>query len=376
MNVAIEAVGGKPAGGSSVDLSVPAAPKAVAAPVAAAAPAAAVAPPAVAKAAPAVVVPAAKAAAEAAPAAAALPPPPAPIPYPALQSGVLSTQQIAERESQIKAIDKKNEAAMEAWKLQYGTAAKDRDRPLDLEQDKKKAEQAAVVAAEVEQLKDFALRRREADETVTIANIFRRLAQEPNAKDMFGIFNNEKISSGIATLAKEGVGIPGFSVGTKAIEDIMRNANLSEADQAKYRVFLTYAAMMQLQAQKYMKGSVSDNEQKLLANSGIGPQDTPQSIIMKADLLTLRAQFDRRVVKTFKNLEKNPKTKMTADDFLESKQYEDMRIEYNEKLSELAVGNKVLAPAPKAKAAGAVEPSPGFIFDPKLNMIRKKREGE
>jgi hypothetical protein len=97
---------------------------------------------------------------------------------------------------------------------------------------------------------------------------------------------------------------------------------------------------------------------------------------MKADLLTLRAQFDRRVVKTFKNLEKNPKTKMTADEFLESKQYEDMRVEYNEKLSELAVGNKVLAPAPKAQAAGAVEPSAGFIFDPKLNMIRKKREGE
>jgi hypothetical protein len=262
---------------------------------------------------------------------------------------------------------------MKAWELQFGVSAKDRDRPLDNEQKRIQLEQAAEVAAGVEARKDFSQRRREADETVTIANVFRRLAEQPNAKDMFGILNNNKISSAIATLAKEGVGIPGFSVGTKAIEDIMRNANLSEADQAKYRVFLTYAAMMQLQAQKYMKGSVSDNEQKLLANSGIGPQDTPESIRMKADLLTRRAQFDRRAAKAFNAASK--KSKITAEDFLDSKEYEKLRDDYDVELSELAVGNKVLAPAPRAGATGPA-PSAGFIFDPKLNMIRKKREGE
>jgi hypothetical protein len=283
---------------------------------------------------------------------------------------VLSTQQRAERESTIKAIDKQNEAAMEAWKLQYGTAAKDRDRPLDLEQKRQEAEQAAVVAQEVEMKKDFNQRRKDADDTITIANVFRQFAKDPNAKDMFGILNNSKISSGIATLVRDGIGIPGFSIGTKSIEDVMRNAGLSDADQAKYRTFLMYATQMQLQQSKYMKGSVSDFEQRMMANAGITAGDTPETIRMKADLLSRRAQFDRRAARAFKN------SKMTADDFLDSDEYNAMRDKYNQDLAELASGNKVLAPAPKAQAAGSVEPSPGFIYDPKLKMIRRKREGE
>ena len=172
----------------------------------------------------------------------------------------------------------------------------------------------------------------------------------------------------IATLVRDGVGIPGFTVGTKAIEDVMRNAGLNNADQAKYRTFLTYAAMMQLQAQKYMKGAVSDNEQKLLANAGINAQDTPETIRMKADLLTRRAQFDRRAAKAFKD------SKMTAEEFLDSKIYEEMRDKYNEDLAELASGSKILVQP--TKPAASTQPSEGFIRDPKTGVIRRKKPGE
>lgn len=243
---------------------------------------------------------------------------------------------------------------------------------LELETEKKKALQKADVDIEVAARKDFDQRKREADETITTANLFRKFASEPNAKSMFGILNNDKISSGIATLVRDGVGIPGFTVGTKSIEDIMRNANLSAQDQAKYRTFLTYAAMMQLQASKYMKGAVSDNEQRLLASAGINAQDTPETIRMKADLLTRRAQFDRRVAKAFKD------SKMSADEFLDSDRYMEMRDKYNEDLAELASGSKILVPPtkPAAPAAGGNEPSPGFIRDPKTGVIRKKLPGE
>ena len=241
---------------------------------------------------------------------------------------------------------------------------------LELEQKKKELEQAAAVAADVEARKDFALRRKEADETITIANIFRRFSEDPNAQKMFGILNNDKISSGIATLVKEGIGLPGFTVGTKSIEDIMRNAGLSAADQAKYRTFLTYTAMMQLQAQKYMKGAVSENEQKLLANSGISAQDTPASIRMKADLLSRRAQFDRRAAKEFK------KSKMTAEDFLDSDKYLEMRDKYDVDLADLVSGSKILVAPPKASASGRAEPSPGFIRDSKTGVYRLKKPGE
>lgn len=225
---------------------------------------------------------------------------------------------------------------------------------------------------EVESRKDFNQRKKDADETITTANVFRKFASDPNAKAMFGILNNDKISSGVATLVRDGIGLPGFTVGTKAIEDVMRNAGLNAADQAKYRTFLMYATQMQLQQSKYMKGAVSDFEQRLMANAGITGQDTPETIRMKADLLTRRAQFDRRVAKAFKD------SKMTADEFLDSDKYNEMRDKYNEDLAELSSGSKVLAPAakPAAPAAGGAEPSKDFIRDPVTGVIRRKKPGE
>jgi hypothetical protein len=248
---------------------------------------------------------------------------------------------------------------------------------IELDKEKQKKLQEAEVNQEVEDRKNFVQKARDADESITTANIFRRFATDPKAKDMFGILNNDKISSGIATLVRDGIGVPGFTVGTKAIEDVMRNADLPAAEQAKYRTFLMYATQMQLQQSKYMKGAVSDFEQRLMANAGITAQDTPETIRMKADLITRRAQFDRRVAREFKG------SKMTADQFLDSDKYTAMRDKYNEDLADLAAGNKVLtAPTKPAAApagtppAGGAQPSAGFIRDPVTGVIRKKKAGE
>ena len=210
---------------------------------------------------------------------------------------------------------------------------------LALDAEKAKALQAVEVSQEVEDRKNFMQRARDADDTITTASVFRRFAADPNAKSMFGILNNDKISSGVATLVRDGIGLPGFTVGTKAIEDVMRNAGLNAADQAKYRTFLMYATQMQLQQSKYMKGAVSDFEQRLMANAVITAQDPPEAIRMKADLLTRRAQFDRKVARVFKG------SKMTADEFLDSDKYSEMRDKYNEDLSDLTSGSKILVPA-------------------------------
>jgi hypothetical protein len=228
----------------------------------------------------------------------------------------------------------------------------------------------ADTALEIESRKDFNQRKKDADETITMANVFRRFASEPNAKDMFGILNNDKVMSGVATLVREGIGLPGFTVGTKSIEDVMRNAGLSDADQAKYRTFLMYTAQMQLQQTKYMKGAVSDFEQRLMGSAGITNQDTPETIRTKADLLTRRAQFDRRVAKAFKD------SKMTADDFIDSDKYNEMRDKYNVDLSELATGSKILVAPPAVRPpSGPAAPSPGFVRGPD-GVIRRKKAGE
>jgi hypothetical protein len=135
-----------------------------------------------------------------------------------------------------------------------------------------------------------------------------------------------------------------------------------------------YATQMQLQQSKYMKGAVSDFEQRLMANAGITAQDTPEAIRMKADLITRRAQFDRRVAREFKA------SKMTADQFLDSDKYSAMRDKYNEDLADLSSGSKVLTATPPkpaaAPATGGTQPSTGFIRDPVTGVIRRKKEGE
>jgi hypothetical protein len=62
---------------------------------------------------------------------------------------------------------------------------------------------------------------------------------------------------------------------------------------------------------------------------------------MKADLFTRRAQFDRRVAKAFKG------SNMTADEFLDSDKYNEMRDKYDADLADLSFGGKALAPAAK-----------------------------
>jgi hypothetical protein len=93
---------------------------------------------------------------------------------------------------------------------------------------------------------------------------------------------------------------------------------------------------------------------------------------MKADLFTRRAQFDRRVAKDFKT------SKMTADEYLDSDRYTQMRDKYNSDLADLSFGGKMLVPAssPAAAPAAGGQPSPGFIRDPQTGVIRKKRAGE
>ena len=237
---------------------------------------------------------------------------------------------------------------------------------LELDTEKQKKLQGAEVAQEIEDRKNFVQRGRDADDTITLAGQFRKFAADPNASKMTGILNNDKVSSGVARLVQDGVGSGNFRIGIPQIEDVMRNAGLSKEDQAKYRTFLMLTVESQLLKTKYMKGSISNYEDKLLGNAGINAQDTPETIRMKADLFTRRAQFDRRAARDFKA------SKMTADDYLDSDRYAKLRDQYNTDLAELSFGGKMLVPA--GPAGG--QPSPGFIRDPQTGVIRKKRAGE
>jgi hypothetical protein len=252
------------------------------------------------------------------------------------------------------------------------------ERGIDLDQKKKLAE--AATALEIENRKDFAQRSKDSSETLATASVMRRFAEDPNFSKMTGILSNDKISSGIALLVRDGIGGKNFTIGIPAIEDVMRNANLTKEQQATYRTFLMYTAQMQLNAEKAMKGSTTERERLILGNANISPQDTADSVRRKADLLTAKAQFDRKVARAFKASE------LTADKFLDSEEYMKMYDQYYENISNIATGlSSYQSPAPAApqpaaanpaKAPAAGQPSSGFIKDPKTGVIRRKKAGE
>ena len=224
--------------------------------------------------------------------------------------------------------------------------------------------EAANTATEIENRKDFATRGKDASEMLATANVMRSFTADPNFSKMTGILSNDKISSGIGLLFRDGIGGKNFSIGIPAIEDIMRNAGLTKEQQATYRMFLMAATQMQLNAEKAMKGATSQPERLILGSANISPQDTAESVLRKADLLTAKGQFDRQVARAFKASE------MTADKFLDSPQYMGMYDTYFEDISKIATGLKTYQKPAAAAPAGA----PAAGTPPASDAIKAARE--
>jgi hypothetical protein len=234
-----------------------------------------------------------------------------------------------------------------------------REMNLRIEEDRKKAEHKAALERgeirpraletqateqEVKARQEIADNSKEANDTIAYANQFRKYAGLPNAKQMFGILNNQDLSSGIAKLITNTVQAGSVRIGMPEIEEVMRNANMNEKEQAQYRSFLQLATQLQLQRAKYMKGSVSNYEQGILGNAGITAQDTPETIRMKADIMAARAQFDRQVARRFRD------SKQDAAAFLSSDEYINKMIpDYHDRLNRLIAGETRLESKPPSQ---------------------------
>ena len=224
--------------------------------------------------------------------------------------------------------------------------------------EKAKQLEAAGTAMEIENRQAFATRGKDASEMLATANVMRSFTADPNFNKMTGILSNDKISSGLAQLVRDGIGGKNFTIGIPAIEDVMRNAKLTPEQQATFRTFLMYSAQMQLNAEKAMKGATSERERLILGNANISPQDTAEAVRRKADLLTTKGQFDRQTARAFKA------SKMTAEEFLDSDQYMGMYDKYFEDISSIATGLKSYQKPPAAAPAGTPPAGTPPVSDP------------
>ena len=226
----------------------------------------------------------------------------------------------------------------------------------------------AKTTREISSIEKLEQKDEDSRDLITFGAQLRKFVESPDAQKITGILSNSKVSSAIATAVEEGIGSKDYRIAFPAIQKLMRNADLNPQEQAKYRVFLMLTVQDQLMRAKYLKGSVSNYEDQLLAAAGATDQDPVEALRIKADMYTIRGQFDRRVAREFE------KSGMTAKEFLKSEKYDTMRDKYDLDLSELAFGSTILLPAKKTEQGAA--PSTGFVKDPKTGVIRKKREGE
>jgi hypothetical protein len=222
---------------------------------------------------------------------------------------------------------------------------------MEIEQAQAKARAEAEVKKEIESREEISANAKRARDITATANVLRRMADAPDFNKMTGILSNDKWTSAMALLAREGIGGRNISIGIPGIEDAMRNARLNPDQQARFRTYLMYTAQMNLAAEQTMKGQTTERERQILGNATISTQDTKETVRIKADLLNIKAQFDKRVANAFED------AKMTPREFYRSETYETMYKTYIARLEQVATGEMMLPPRggaqPRAQRQGA-----------------------
>lgn len=170
----------------------------------------------------------------------------------------------------------------------------------------------------------------------------RAIAARPDANQIFGIFNRPDVGSAILNLVQEGVKSPGAtSIQVGALEDALRNVGLKQDQIDRYRFALGTMANIQLQMAKLAQGqgAVSNFERELFASASISPRDNPQTILGKLSMLEERAKFDRAIFSALR------KSKMSADDFKDSEEYQRLADGYLSRVAGIAANFGAARPA-------------------------------
>jgi hypothetical protein len=158
----------------------------------------------------------------------------------------------------------------------------------------------------------------------------------------------------VLNLIQEGVRGQNQTIQVGALEDSLRNVGLPQEQIDRYRVALATMANIQLQQAKLAagQGAVSNFERDLFANATISAKDTPGTILSKVAMLEERAKFDRRVASALRT------SKMSADDFVESPEYQNLVDGYLKNIADLSsrIGAKPVRqsrPTQKGVSGGA-----------------------
>lgn len=199
--------------------------------------------------------------------------------------------------------------------------------------------------AEVTRTQDMINAGQDATGRIASYTSLRSVASRPDANQIFGIFNRPDVGTAILNLVNEGVRSQSGSIQVGALEDTLRNVGLPQEQIDRYRFALATMANIQLQQAKLAagQGAVSNFERDLFANATISPKDNPATILAKLSMLEARADFDRKRASALR------RSKMDADDFMDTPEYNKMVEEYLGRVS--SISSRIGGGAPGGKPA-------------------------
>lgn len=177
-----------------------------------------------------------------------------------------------------------------------------------------------------------------------------QFARDPDADKIFGIFANSKVSSAIAKIIQSKAQLPlGMSIEIPELEEALRNVKIPPNLIAKAQAAAALMANAQLFASKVNQGqgAVSDFERRLYGTSSFSMSDRKEAIIYKAARFEAAAIADQAVANALTD------NGMTIDKFRKTKEYDEIRKEFDRKIKEIDAqfGGKGGSPRPVSPSA-------------------------
>lgn len=197
-------------------------------------------------------------------------------------------------------------------------------------------EQEGVIKNIVEMRQSMRNAWEKSSETIQDANTMISLAQ--NTPETFGLLNKPGVASAALRLLERSKLGP-ISTDIPSLQSALRNIiaeqkgdpRIIEAAQAAEFV----GVRQSLQLADLSKGSVSNYERDIFSKAAYSLEDTPNTIIFKANLLRARAQFDQMAWQDYYRFEKAKRGNI--EDFKMSKEYSDLKSRYDKVLKDISV---------------------------------------
>lgn len=211
----------------------------------------------------------------------------------------------------------------------------------------KRAEAESVAKADAERYNTAITKGNDAGSKIISYRSIASTARQPNAKQIFGVFEQGGVSDALLRYMEANNGV----LGVKEIRDIWTNLGLDAKTIADKQVAMSLIAQSQFEFSQLAKGqgTISDQERKLFAAMGTDISDRPEAVIRKMQMLERRAQFDQEVSKMARDARKKG---ISFDDMKDAEPYQAAKAKYESELMRILTGSG----APGARTAPGAAP--------------------